>query len=135
MRIVDFNNIGEDHKAIAMLCVGMVEATSFEHHCLWQQFSPESPRSFKKEYVKTWEQRLSGCMFCVGMCGESPVNVEVSFARIDGKWVMFYDACSQVVDHRLVEAWRAKHMSHAVNTNANNFHIVLHHIVDTNKKA
>ena len=128
MKLVSFKDICEDNLAIAKQCEGVIEATSFESHVLWQQHSPESKTRFRGMNITSWEHRSSGSMFSVGEFGGSEVCVEISFARINGKWVMFYNACSQVVDHRLVDQWLKEHMSHAVKTDANNSHIVFHHV-------
>lgn len=132
MRFVSFPDINDEHKDLAARCVGVVEANSFERLSLWQKKSPRSETS--RNPVNTWQDLGSGCMFHVGDCDGRPVNVEISFACINGKWVMFYWPCSQVVDFNLVEEWLEKYMSHARKSDAMNFHNIIFHINDLNKK-
>lgn len=126
MNIVGFKDISPEFKKIAETCVGIVNANHFEQHALWCNHSPESTTATYK--VKTWHQMLSGGMFQVGTINYRPVTVEFSFAQINGKWVMFYNACSVLVDHDMVDVWRNTDMAHAKHSDAQNFHIVLHHI-------
>ena len=79
----------------------VVEATHFEMHCLWVEND--------REKRVTWEQVSSGYMHTVGYISvnrkKMPVTVTVFFAVLNGKVVAFYESTSQVVDHRMVEAW------------------------------
>lgn len=75
----------------------VVEATQFEKHCLWDR-NDRDPR------VK-WEEITVGTMPTVGSFAGHPVVLSIFFAKLDGKLVAFYEACSAVVDHRMVEAW------------------------------
>jgi hypothetical protein len=129
MGIVSFDEINAEHRDLAAQCIGVVEANSFERHMLWSQYSPKSDRCYKG-HVSEWQELGSGCMFGVGRLAGHDVCVQIWFARLDDKWVMFYDPCSRIVDHDLVTEWRVKYMSHAKHTDANNFHIIIHSLRD-----
>ena len=104
---------------------GAVEATDFERFCLWKDHTERGGK---------WESEAQGLMLGCGDLGDMQISLSLFHASVDGKKIVFYNAPSQVVDHRQVEAWIEKHMpasarreSGAVHkTDANNFHIVLH---------
>ena len=105
----------------------VVECNSFEQLQLWKQYKDEV----------SWEENLCGFMPKVGeLCGR-PIHLEIHFAKIHGKTVMFYEACSQLVDYLQVDDWLIKnaypHCGYDENsggchprTNAMNFHICVH---------
>lgn len=68
-----------------------------------------------------------------------PVCISVSWAKLNGHFVMFYEATSEVVDHRKIRKWLKKYYksskqykkagSNIVDeTDANNFHLCIQHI-------
>lgn len=83
-----------------------VEATRFEQMCLWEKFNKDC----------SWEQVLSGILPTIGKVKlkkgrryeEMPVVVSLSWAVINGKFVMFYEPTSIIVDWSLVEDWLKK---------------------------
>ena len=105
----------------------VVECNSFEQLQLWKKYKDEV----------NWEENLCGFMPKVGeLCGR-PIHLEIHFAKIHGKTVMFYEACSQLVDYLQVDDWLIKnaypHCGYNENsggchprTNAMNFHICVH---------
>lgn len=104
-------------------CVYAVESNSFEDLTLWQKYH---------EKVK-WEQICSGYGPTIGMLGDRPVCVSIHVNIINGHRVLFYNACSQVVDHVMVEAWVKERIKNKKLTDAGNFHLVIHYIDDLNK--
>lgn len=76
----------------------VVQATSFETLTLWGEWHC---------FVK-WEQDTLGFWKVVGKCARKPVAVSVCWYIVNGKRVAFYEYTSQVVDHRMVEAWLTK---------------------------
>lgn len=93
----------------------IVEATSFEQHALWRDHAKENNLNPSPGYAKyTWEQVNPGWLVTVGHLGTAkgkgenkkrPVCINVSWNRIDGHLVMFYDQCSQVADSVQTEKW------------------------------
>jgi hypothetical protein len=83
--------------------VYVIEATSFEYHTLWinYHYRPQPGSNF----IKDWEQINPGYLVNIGELDNRPICVNVSFAKLNGKKVIFYDAVSQVVDHVIVDKW------------------------------
>lgn len=73
----------------------VVEATSFEVHMLWREWH---------KAVEMVQDNL-GYMDTIGYIDDRPVCIDIRRYKIWGKSVIFYDACSQVVDHKMVEEW------------------------------
>lgn len=93
--------------------IGVVEANSFEIHSLWEK------------YQRDWDDRSRmGLLVMVGELAGMPVCMSLSKAVVKGHTVLFMDATSQVVDHRQIDAWFAKHLPNVRRTDAMNFHIV-----------
>lgn len=90
-------------KELLKKTVFIVEANSFEEHCLWAQHATESP--YYPEYPKVkWEQ-VYGYLITVGKLDNRPVCITGSWVKIDGFYVMFWDATSQVVDYVQITKW------------------------------
>lgn len=83
--------------------VFIVEATSFEQHCLWAQHSTDGPNYPDYPKVK-WEQ-MYGWLIQVGKVGKRPVCISTSWVKLDGLLVMFWYNCSQITDSLQSEQW------------------------------
>lgn len=105
-------------------CDFAVEASDFEALCIWEKWH---------ERV-TWEQGREGRLCTIGHVNDMPVCVQLTWNFVAGRRVVFYHATSQVVDHRMVDAWvRAHAMTpRGMHTDAMNFHIVAHEIERAN---
>lgn len=109
-------------------CIGIVEADAFAQGELWKDNLLD--REKLQGYKVPWEQDLRGLFVHVGNCDDRPVNITLNRAKIDGQWVVFWYACSQVVDHKQIEAFfeqalpaSARHSNgHPNRTDATNFH-------------
>lgn len=110
--------------------VYLVEATHFEHHALWLEHSEEARANGwgdRRIRPVPWESISLGYHDTIGHFGRMPVHVSVSFARVLGQVIAFYQATSQVVDHRMIEKWRKKEFPSARGrTDPWNFHTCLH---------
>lgn len=100
-----------------------VEADSFAQQSLWEKFHKKIE----------WEQDLSGFGMTLGQIKKRPIFVSFSFAKIGGKYVCFYNATSQLVDHKMIEDYLEKNYpikydggSRRAMTDANNFHNCYH---------
>ena len=105
----------------------VVEVNSFEKLKLWQQYKDSTG----------WEENPSGFMPTIGeLCGR-PVVLSIFFAKIHGEVVMFYEACSQLVDYLQVDDWLVKNVFPSCGydedvggchprSDASNFHICVH---------
>ncbi len=115
----------QDLKRLATFYI--VEATSHEMLAMWLEYAQQSTRPLgPRDKRFDWKEESMGYWKTIAeveINGEKmPVTVSVSWAVICGKRVAFYEATSQVVDHRLVEKWRKKEFPNAKgHTNAMNF--------------
>jgi hypothetical protein len=97
----------------------VVEANSFEEHTLWREYHKS----------EVWEQETAGLMIEVGKVNELPVCISCTWSIINGMRVLFWDATSRMVDHKMIEAWfeenccpRWANDTRVAKTNAMNFH-------------
>lgn len=109
----------------------VVVCSHTEKHFLWMtEFDRPDPRLKEEHRIRSWEDAFSGHGVQIGELGGMPICLTVWSARIDGKKVAFVDVHSQVVDHRMVDAWLDHHAGHIrwdsgtrpARTNASNFH-------------
>jgi hypothetical protein len=83
--------------------VGIIEANDYEVLSLWQERRNNNLKP-------SWESSLSGMHMTVGFVGADPVAINLRTAVVDGHKVLFFDASSQVVDHRLIDSWLRKNL-------------------------
>jgi hypothetical protein len=93
---------------------GLVEATDFERHCLWEKYHEQLG----------WDEHY-GYAVTIGEVNDMPVCVAIRRAVVKGYHLAFYDAVSAVVDHDMVRRWREKMYPDRPHTNASNFYNVL----------
>lgn len=77
--------------------IGVVDANSYEQHSLW--------RECHENRHMTWEQNLSGLGQTVGKIDDMPVHISLLTAVVKGHKLLFIHPTSQVVDHRMIDAW------------------------------
>lgn len=96
--------------------IGCCEATNYEKHMLWIEFSQEalaagctSEGVFAcKRYA--WDSNLSGLFEIVGYLGERPVCMTLWTSTLDGHKILFYEPTSRVVDYVMIEEWLEKNL-------------------------
>ena len=107
----------------------VVEADSFAQLTLWREYAKDSTRKTDLNTL-TWEQINPGSMRTIGFIKKKPVSIELTWARINGHIIMFYNACSQMVDHKMVEDWLDQNCNpiydhgRQARTDAMNFHAI-----------
>lgn len=85
----------------------VVEANSFERLTLWQQHASNMrPPGYIQLH---WDQVSDGRMPTIGRLDKRPLCLDISWARIEGYLVAFYDECSQLRDSVRTEKWLEKH--------------------------
>lgn len=89
----------------------IVEATTFERHCLWEKYCNELE----------WVQELSGYLPTVGHIDGLPVVISLSWASVGGLWTLFWHPTSMVVDHRIIDMWFDSYLPEVKKIDANNF--------------
>lgn len=113
----------------------VVRATDCEKLFLWEKHANTSIGSMERWKANDWRQLHDGRFVTVGWLKGSPVNICLSWNRIDGVLVMFYDAVSQVVDWGMIEDWlvsncrqRWDNSRRVASCNAMNFHHVVEYV-------
>ena len=88
-----------------------------------------------------WKSENMGFSLTIGHIGKKAVVVQFSFAYIDGRKIAFYNACSNVVDHSMVENWLIERFQRTHDgytrwnhTDANNFHNCANYLDDIDEK-
>jgi hypothetical protein len=108
--------------------VYLVEANSYEALSLWGEHA-QNTGYFNKRFPDArpvvWEQLYNGFWLQVGELDHRPVCVNFFWSKLNGKLVCFWDACSQVVDHRMIEHWFDTNLAGIPRTDAMNFGHVL----------
>lgn len=105
--------------------VGVVEANSYEKHMLWDE-------NRRRAQPKTWTDDGCGLMQIVGHLAEMPVCISLFTAEVGQHRLVFVDATSQVVDHRMIDKWLSDTLPKSAfrkdgyvnKTDATNFHTV-----------
>lgn len=96
-----------------------VEATDFEAHRLWNQWS--------KEFE--WDEGSDGLLITVGKLNDSPVCFSASWVEINRVLVLMYHATSNVVDHSMIEKWITENTPNLKGrTDAQNFHNIINRV-------
>lgn len=83
--------------------VGVVDANSYESMCLWQEYDRQGRRD-------QWKSGGGGPLVTVGTVGRMPVCISLLVNEVEGNRLLFIDATSTVVDHRMIDAWLQKTM-------------------------
>jgi hypothetical protein len=88
----------------------VVEASSFERQALWEGWAKDasglSGVSVRPNRDRIdWRDQSRGWLEQVGELDARPVNISLSIAWLNGHPVLFYEAVSQVVDWKRIEAW------------------------------
>jgi hypothetical protein len=110
----------------------LIETDDCSRLTLWREYSKEAPKCgpmLGGENMLNpihgrleWEQDNPGKIIHVGDCDDRPVHISCFWNILDGKYVCFWEATSQVVDYKLIEEWFALYCPKARQTNAMNFH-------------
>jgi len=98
--------------------IGIVEANSYESMMLWKE-------------------NCQGLFDYAGWIDKRPICISMINAVIDGHKVLFYDACSRLVDHEMVDEYFKKHLPKSArqpngeyinHTNAMNFYNIFRYV-------
>jgi hypothetical protein len=115
----------------------VVEATGFEKLVLWQQHADDSSLSKGGPLVR-WEHDPFGMMVEIGILANMPLCLNLSFAVLNGKRIMFWDAVSVVTHYDMALQWLNENCpvyydgGRKARCDAMNFHLCLHHVTGVN---
>lgn len=96
--------------------VAVVQATSTEQFFLWKEWAKDSGWD-DLDYIKRggtphpklkWEQMNPGSWLTIGHVNKMPVCISLTWNRIEGQVVLFWEMTSQVVDYRMGEKYLEK---------------------------
>jgi hypothetical protein len=111
----------------------LVEADDFAKLRLWSE-------NHNRAEIK-WEEGGCGYLVTVGHLNKRPVAITVTWDFINEKKICFWEATSELVDHKMIKEWLARHFTgrwdndtRPATTNAMNFHHCLHAIQESKKK-
>lgn len=120
-------NVPEPHKSQLKECVFIVEANSNEMVDIWEHFADSrNIHNLPKRYI--WGEDNYWWLETVGHINERPINISISRVVIDGYPVLFWDACSQLVDYEMIDIWFKNELPGIRMTDAMNAHIAFHGI-------
>jgi hypothetical protein len=86
--------------------VFLVQATDTERYFLWCIHADPDSNNTRYPYQKLqWDQEGLGKIVTIGYLDKRPTCVEISYAKLNGKRVMFYEGCSELVDHDMIRKW------------------------------
>lgn len=117
----------------------VIEADDFARQTLWERFSTEALYKTELNTIR-WEQDGMGWMPTIGHVNNMPVCVAFAWAKLNGVLVVFYNPCSRIVDHEMVDDYMKKYCNpqydhgRRAHCDANNFHHVISYIRDTEAK-
>lgn len=92
-----------EHEKYFKDVVFLVEANAYEKHSLWNDFF-HTPRYINYK-LDSWGDIMEGAYVEIGQVDNRPVCVSITWGILNGYKVLFYNACSQVVDYKMVEKW------------------------------
>ena len=101
----------------------IVEVTSFEMLCLWQEWHQ------KRNY--SWDENNRGQLITVGYIDSRPIAISVLIHKVNEREILFIEATSQLVDWKMIENWLYENVPSARNGtslnkwDAGNFHCVV----------
>jgi len=106
----------------------LVEADSAHSHFLWQEWADEARgMGYTSPYDKPsfkWKQH-QGIMLEVGRIEDRPICITIMWNEIGGALIGFYNASSQLVDHKMVEEFLKKKFKDTPKTDTMNFaHVI-----------
>lgn len=93
----------EEHLDLFKDVVYMVESTYNERHLFWEKFHY---KPFYDDFkIDSWEQEMSGTLVTIGTVDDRPISIDITWAKLNGCRVLFYDASSQLADWKMIEEW------------------------------
>ena len=74
----------------------LIEADDYSQFALWKEFH---------ELIDNWQEVSCGYNIEIGKLNRRPIVISINYAILNGKKVLFYWGCSQLVDHKMIEDW------------------------------
>lgn len=114
-----------NHKELLKDAVGIVEATDYEKYVLWEKWHSRIQ----------WDEHSKGML--VRIKEDDPTYISLWADTLGGRKVIFWHATSLRVDFAAIDEWFQKQLPHLnrYQTDAQNFHIIVHDIERMNRDA
>jgi hypothetical protein len=109
--------------------IAVVEATSFEQHQLWRDWH-QYPRY---DNTLSFKQGCVGRIREIGGIDDRPIVICMFVNEWGGRRVLFYEATSTLVDHKMIADWFNGVLPDVPRVDADNFHRVVNRIKELNK--
>ena len=115
-----------------------VEATDWEQLQLFQNHKSMIPSS-EIDGIKVYWLEISQCSTVptIGYVENRPITVCITYATIADEKILFYEGMSELVDHKMIEAWIKEHYllptARGRLYNTNSFLQVMYKIADRQK--
>lgn len=93
----------DDHRELFKDVVFLVEASYNEKFMLWKMHHWH--RIIDMPRVKEWKDEGMGRIITLGLVDKRPTCVDIYYASLNGKRIMFYNGSSELVDHKMIEDW------------------------------
>lgn len=123
------------HEAVFKDVVYIVESTYNERHLFWEKFHY---KPFYDDFkINSWEQEMSGIGITIGHVDGRPVVIDITWAKLEGYRVLFYDAMSQLADWKMIEDWFShwrKDRPHIQSTDSTNVGHCIRYCIDKAKE-
>ena len=97
----------------------VVEATDREQLALWSDWFYRPVSHISK--IKLWNCLQSGKLITIGELYDRPIVLQIDYAILNGKRIVFYSPCSELVDYKMIDEWFDAHRTTWNKTNASNF--------------
>lgn len=111
-----------------------VEASNHEQFIFYVLYSKDSGTPYHTKV--NYKQRGGGYMSQIGILDKRPITLSLFVNEINGIPVLFYEGCSQLVDHLMIENWlKAFCPAYAARRECDmgNIHQCIHYIDDIQK--
>lgn len=108
----------------------VVEADSFAHQSLWEDWSTEAERhgwGSRGGRRVEWVSDRSGRGWTVGYIDDRTVFISLRRAKVNNVNIIFWHATSVVVDYDMIEKWFKEALPEAGKTDAQNFHCAVNY--------
>lgn len=101
----------------------LLEATNFEQFMLWEKWFDNVDHR-EKVGLQSWKQGV-GKLVPLGEIGGLPIVISIIWDWLNDSKVIFWESTSQVVDHRMIDAYFAHFAPKIGKSNSSNFHLCL----------
>jgi hypothetical protein len=113
----------------------VIRATDTEKFFLWKDIDRIRKQKFTEHRWQNiiWGHISEGRVYTIGKINNRPINIELSWAKLNGHYVTFWESNSELVDYKMLREWLEqtfKHVDIRHYCNALNFHLCIDYILE-----